>query len=135
MISVIAVIGPQFALKEPGRLNNLVLTAKLPDFSLHPFLHGLDAESIDVLISCAENRHYSAGEYLWRQGETADALYLILDGKVNLEIQVPTLGPLVIDSVGKGESLGWSWHVPPGQSPSLAHDWVSRAPPKHSQSA
>jgi CRP-like cAMP-binding protein len=79
----------------------------------HPFLKDLDEESVNALCACAESQSYAAGEYLWRQGEHAEALYLIDSGEVSLEIQVPNFGPLAIDLVGGGEVAGWSWQLPP----------------------
>lgn len=79
----------------------------------HPFLQGVDSKHIHSLAACAQNRTFQAGEYLWRQGEQADVLYLIRSGEVNLEISIPGEGPLPLETIVAGEVLGWSWLVPP----------------------
>ena len=48
-----------------------------------------------------------------REGEPADAFYVIRDGAVALETAVPGRGPAVLHTVHDGELLGWSWLVPP----------------------
>jgi len=73
----------------------------------------MDDQTVCHVATCAEPRSYRGGEYLWRQGEAADALYLVLEGEINLEIHLPHLGPLMIDRIGAGEALGWSWQVSP----------------------
>ena len=51
-----------------------------------------------------------------REGEPADAFYVIRDGAVALETAVPGRGPAVLHTVHDGELLGWSWLVPPYRS-------------------
>ena len=78
----------------------------------HAFLQDLGAKDLETLAACAQTRNFTAGEYLWRQGELADVLYLIRSGSIALEIFVPHQGPLQIDTVGAGEAFGWSWLIP-----------------------
>jgi len=79
----------------------------------HPFFAGLAAEHGRLLVGCARNRRFAAGEYLFREGESADAFYLIRHGQVALETAVPGRAPLVIATLGEGEIVGASWLVPP----------------------
>jgi CRP-like cAMP-binding protein len=48
-----------------------------------------------------------------REGEPADAFYVIRHGAVALETVVPQRGPVVLQTLHDGELLGWSWLVPP----------------------
>ena len=50
---------------------------------------------------------------IFREGDLANRFYLILDGCVALEATLPTGGTRVIDRIGPGEVLGWSWMLPP----------------------
>ena len=79
----------------------------------HPFLEGLDAEHIKLLIGCASNVVFKSGEFIIREGEEADAFYFIRHGRVLIETHVPQKGPIIIRSREAGEILGWSWLVPP----------------------
>jgi CRP/FNR family cyclic AMP-dependent transcriptional regulator len=81
----------------------------------HPFFSGLEARYIQLIVGCASNVRFHAGEYIYREGEAAHQFYLIRHGKVALEIFAPGRGPLTIQTLGPGEVLGWSWLVPPYQ--------------------
>ena len=79
----------------------------------HPFMKGLPAAYIETVVGCAQNRKFSAGEYLSRADEQADTFYLIRTGTVALEVYTPNKGGLRVDTVEEGEVLGWSWLVAP----------------------
>ena len=78
-----------------------------------PFLEGLDDERLALLVGCAGNVHFGAGETIFRQGDRADAFYVLRHGSVALETFVPTRGPVVIETIEGGEVLGWSWLFAP----------------------
>jgi CRP/FNR family cyclic AMP-dependent transcriptional regulator len=78
----------------------------------HPFLIGTSASHIRLLADCAMRSQFTAGQVIFRKGETANRFYLIERGKVALESS--TGGEVVkIDEVGAGDLLGWSWIFPP----------------------
>ena len=79
----------------------------------HAFVRDLDEKHVNDLIACSADERFRKGEYLWRQGDLADVFYLIRDGEVSLGIAVPNKGPIHIETVAKGEVLGWSWMFPP----------------------
>lgn len=78
----------------------------------HPFLVGVNAHHIRLLADCAMRSEFTAGQIIFRKGETANRFYLIEDGKVALE---SSTGDAVvrIDEVGPGDLLGWSWIFSP----------------------
>ena len=78
-----------------------------------PFLEGLDDERLALLVGCAGNVHFGAGETIFRQGDRADAFFVLRHGSVALETFVPTRGPVVIETIEGGEVLGWSWLFAP----------------------
>lgn len=79
----------------------------------HPFFAGLDARHIQLIVGCATNVRFDAGQFIFREGEEANEFYVIRHGKVALEIFVPGRGPVTIQTLGEGEILGWSWLIPP----------------------
>lgn len=79
----------------------------------HPFFAELSDEHIALLVGCAKNVVFKAGEFLFREGEDADSFYIIRHGKVVVETFVPQKGPISIQTRDTGEVLGWSWLVPP----------------------
>jgi len=79
----------------------------------HPFFLGLDPEYVQLLVGCASNVRFDASKLIFREGEEANQFYLIREGKVALEICSPQGEPLVVETLGEGDILGWSWLVPP----------------------
>lgn len=79
----------------------------------HPFVAGMAERHVETLSGCAANVTFAEGEYLLREGQLANAFYLIRAGRVALEIDVNARGPLRIQTVGPGEILGWSWFISP----------------------
>ena len=83
----------------------------------HPFFAVLDAASVQELAGCARNEHIRAGQYLFREGGKADHFYVIMHGRIALELHSPGEGPLVVETVSNGEVLDWPWLIPPHQWP------------------
>ena len=79
----------------------------------HPFFSGMEPRYLELVVGCAANVRFNAGELIFRQGYDAEHFYLIRAGKVALEIHVPGRGGVTIQTLGAGEVLGWSWLVPP----------------------
>jgi CRP/FNR family transcriptional regulator, cyclic AMP receptor protein len=79
----------------------------------HAFFAGLSAEYARLLVSCASNAAFQAGKYILREGEEANEFYLVRQGRVAIEINRSQGMPIIVDTVGEGEILGWSWLLPP----------------------
>jgi len=79
----------------------------------HRFFEGLDRRYISLIAGCGTNVHFEAGQYVFHEGEPADRFYVIRQGKVALETFIPERGPYVIETIGTGDVLGWSWLFPP----------------------
>lgn len=81
--------------------------------SEHPFFQGLTPDRISALASISETESFSAGKYIFREGDESSAFYLIRNGKVAVEVFAAQRGALTIQTVDAGDVLGWSWLVPP----------------------
>jgi CRP/FNR family cyclic AMP-dependent transcriptional regulator len=79
----------------------------------HPFFHGLAPEYFDLLVGCATNVRIDEGSFLFREGEPARRFYLIRHGRVALEIAAPGRGHIVVQTVGEGGVVGFSWLFQP----------------------
>jgi CRP/FNR family cyclic AMP-dependent transcriptional regulator len=79
----------------------------------HPFFRELDPKHLQLLVGCASNVRFSAGERLVREGGEANEFYLIRQGKVAVEVVSPGRGQIRIQTLDEGEVLGWSWLIPP----------------------
>lgn len=81
----------------------------------HPFFEGLKQKHLALVSGCSKNVHFKPGEIVFRRGEPADRFYVIREGKVAVEIHSPDQQELVIQTIGRGEILGFSWLFPPYQ--------------------
>ena len=78
----------------------------------------LNDDHIAFLAGCTSNARFAGGDYLFREGDEADRLYLVRQGKVSLEIHGPPRGTTVVETLHAGELMGWSalfqpyrWHT------------------------
>ncbi|HSP64384.1 MAG TPA: cyclic nucleotide-binding domain-containing protein [Pyrinomonadaceae bacterium] len=79
----------------------------------HPFTAGMDHEQLALLTDCAMCAHFKEGDVIIREGQPANRFYLIESGKVVLLSSMEHEQPLVVDTIGAGDLLGWSWIFPP----------------------
>jgi CRP/FNR family cyclic AMP-dependent transcriptional regulator len=79
----------------------------------HPFLRGLKPEHLRLLADSAMRMNYQAGEIIFREGDPANRFYLIERGSVSLEAHRKDEAPVVVQTIGLGDVLGWSWLFPP----------------------
>jgi CRP/FNR family cyclic AMP-dependent transcriptional regulator len=89
--------------------------AIIKQVSGHPFLRGLRHHQLTLLKDCALSARFKTGEVIFREGDHADRFYLITSGKVVLESGAGYGEPVVIETIGAGDLLGWSWMMPPYQ--------------------
>jgi CRP-like cAMP-binding protein len=80
-----------------------------------PFFRGMSEGHLAELALAAEEIRFPAGHRLFEEGGNAKAFWLIESGRVALDLQVPGEGREVIESLGMGDLLGWSWLFPPYQ--------------------
>ncbi|HEV7206933.1 MAG TPA: cyclic nucleotide-binding domain-containing protein [Jatrophihabitans sp.] len=78
-----------------------------------PALAGLDAEHRQLLADLAETVTLPPGERIFEEGQVADACWLIRTGRVTLDAGQPAGPRYVVQTLGPGDVLGWSWLVPP----------------------
>ncbi len=81
--------------------------------ALHPFLAGMSRTHLALLTDCAIPVRFKKGQVVLQEGDFANRFYLIESGKVVLESGVEFGEPVVIEEIGPGDLLGWSWMFPP----------------------
>jgi CRP-like cAMP-binding protein len=79
----------------------------------HPFLEGLPIRWVERMSYQAKRNVHHGGSRFFREGDRADRFWLIRDGRVALEFNVHGHGDIVIEQLGPGSVLGWSWMFPP----------------------
>ncbi|WP_432027923.1 cyclic nucleotide-binding domain-containing protein [Streptomyces sp. 1222.5] len=67
----------------------------------------------EQLMRFAREVSFDAGTRLFEEGRRADRFWIVRTGTVALDLRVPGRRPAVIDTLGHGELVGWSWHFPP----------------------
>ena len=79
----------------------------------HPFLHGMSQGQLAALADAASDVTFPTRHRIFEDGGLASRFWLIQSGHASLDIYVPGEGPVVIETIGMGELLGWSWLFPP----------------------
>lgn len=76
------------------------------------FFKGFDSENINAISGICTVKACESGEFLFRQGDFGEHLYVIIEGQIHLERSMDfgqRKGSVVIESLGKGRILGcWS---------------------------
>ncbi|GAA0815734.1 Crp/Fnr family transcriptional regulator [Spirilliplanes yamanashiensis] len=79
----------------------------------HPFLAGLPVTWLGRLSSFSRPAYRPPTHRFFHEGRPAERFWLLQSGRVALDITVPGRGDIVIESIGAGGVLGWSWLFPP----------------------
>ena len=73
----------------------------------------MSTEHLEMLVDSAMLKSFDAGELIFREGDMANRFYLIREGRVALESAKRESEPVLVQYIGAGDVLGWSWLVPP----------------------
>ncbi len=76
-------------------------------------LHILRDEQLDKLASLTEIQSYAKDIYVEQEDEIAQALYIVLRGRVSIEIKIPLDRRVSVYIVRPGDLFGWSAAVSP----------------------
>ena len=79
----------------------------------HPFFSGLPLELIDIIVPHAQEIAVSTQTKVFRQDTDAEFFYVVLAGEVQIEVPSLVGEPAIIQKLGPGKILGWSWLIPP----------------------
>ena len=73
----------------------------------HPFVRGFDPDEIEKLAALAREVRFAKDEIVYREGEECQDFYLVVAGRVVLEITPPS-GAFRVDTVEAGDEFGWT---------------------------
>jgi CRP/FNR family cyclic AMP-dependent transcriptional regulator len=76
-------------------------------------LRRLTPQQRAAVADTARDVAFAKGATLFGEGRQADGCWLISGGRVALSTEVPGRGEVVLQTLGAGDVLGWSWLVPP----------------------
>jgi CRP-like cAMP-binding protein len=76
---------------------------------------GLSQTQLETLAGLAEAHSYAEGEALFREGEGASQLFLLMAGKVRIQVQLTSRPQIISITIisQPGSLVGWSGLVPP----------------------
>ena len=81
--------------------------------SAHPFFAALTDAQLAALSEDAITETFTAGQRLFDEGGIADRFWLIEQGNIALDMRIPGRGDQIVETLGPGTALGWSWLHPP----------------------
>jgi CRP-like cAMP-binding protein len=79
----------------------------------HPFVQGIPEPQLARLSRWGRRTTFRAGARVFDEGQPARRFWLIREGHVQLDAYLPGRGPQVVESIGAGTVLGWSWLFTP----------------------
>jgi CRP-like cAMP-binding protein len=85
-------------------------------------LKRLSNTELEFFESVSREIHLVDGAILFEEGSVADTFFIIVTGKVGLELTTPGRAPMVIQTLGPGDLVGVSWFFPPHR-----WNWSARA--------
>ena len=71
-----------------------------------PLLEGIPEPELAELAGVLRRRDVPAGEILWREGDEAAGMLLIVDGQVSVSLRLPGDRGVEVAAMGRGEALG-----------------------------
>jgi CRP/FNR family cyclic AMP-dependent transcriptional regulator len=93
-------------IEQTSRVTVTALTA-------HRFLHGLPCGQLAKLVPAACLIDLPPGRRIFEDGGSAANFWLIRSGSVALDLHIPHAGMVVVETLGMGDALGWSWLLSP----------------------
>ena len=78
------------------------------------FLQDFSDDHLQHIASLAEMKEFPAGSVVFRKGQPSSSVYLVAQGNIILETNVPARGAMQSQTVGSGELLGWTPVLGPG---------------------
>ena len=92
---------------------NVTMNAVSEIIATNPFFANLSPEHLDIFAGCATEAQFNADQIVFQEGEPANQFYLIESGRVAVEAHQPSDGTVLVQILGPGDMLGWSWLFPP----------------------
>ena len=77
------------------------------------FTRDFEPKKLEKLAAISTYVTFSEGAMIFREGDSSELVYLIIEGEVSLLTQVPGHGQVTILVLEPGQLLGWSSLFPP----------------------
>jgi CRP-like cAMP-binding protein len=70
--------------------------------------HDMETKHLTEMAAIATEVKFEENEIIYRKGSRGQALYLIEEGEIVIETDVPGQGQIVMNRLGPGQFFGWS---------------------------
>ena len=80
----------------------------LRELSILPMFRGLESEELQLLTSCFQRESYQGETLIFKQGERAEKLHILLSGKVEIRFKPYDSEVITVASLRQGDVFGWS---------------------------
>lgn len=77
-----------------------------------PWFKEIDRKHLQRISDISHLRHVRAGEILFREGDHEDYLYIVIEGRVAIDIFIPHRGKIRIFTAEPWDLFGWSSVIP-----------------------
>jgi len=77
-----------------------------------PWFHSFKTEHFQKLVSIAHLCRFEAGQEIFHEGSKEDFLYVVIEGRVAIEITIPGRGRVRILTAEAMDEVGWSSVTP-----------------------
>jgi CRP/FNR family cyclic AMP-dependent transcriptional regulator len=77
------------------------------------FFADLPSETLARIAEWGERVTFDEGSEILTEGQPANSFYAIQHGRVAVGVHAPSEGFVVIETLQRGDVLGWSWLLPP----------------------
>ena len=94
---------------------------RIEDLKSIIMLSDLNDTMFEKMLKVTKKTNYSSGEYIFREGDYAEHLYSVIEGKVGLELQKNTNTLIMINTITQGHSFGFSALVDTEQKKYASH--------------
>ncbi len=77
-----------------------------------PWFRELQIKHLDMIAGITQLRTVKSGEVLFREGDRAEYIYIVLSGRIALDMAVPPRGKTRFHTADTWEVIGWSSATP-----------------------
>ncbi|MFB7917160.1 cyclic nucleotide-binding domain-containing protein [Streptomyces sp. NPDC056061] len=79
----------------------------------HGFLGAMPPHHRERLLTLGHDVSFPVGTRVFDEAGVADRFWVLLGGRVALDAHFPGRGEVVVETLGEGDLLGWSWLFEP----------------------
>ncbi|MER5958565.1 Crp/Fnr family transcriptional regulator [Streptomyces sp. NPDC056121] len=81
--------------------------------TMRTLLSEMSPDAREALLARSHRVDFPSGTRIFDEHRCADRFWIIENGTVELDMHVPGHKAAVVETLGFGDLLGWSWMVPP----------------------